>query len=136
MPTTVEERIEAFLNGSPHAVVGASTNRDKYGNKVLRVYQQTKRSVFPINPKADEVEGLKAYPDLVSLPEPVHGISVITPPQVTRQVVEKAAELGIRHIWMQPGAEFDGVEQRAAELDLNVIPGNACILVVLGYTEH
>ena len=136
MPATVEEKIQAFLDGSPHAVVGASTDRDKYGNKVLRVYQQTKRPVYPINPKADEVEGLQAYPDLASLPEAVHGISVITPPQVTAKIAEQAAELGIRNIWMQPGAEFEGAEARGEELGLNIIPGTACILVVLGYTER
>jgi predicted CoA-binding protein len=135
MPASVEERIQAFLKGSPHAVVGASTDRDKYGNKVLRVYQQTHRPVYPVNPKADEVEGLKAYPDLASLPEKVHGISVITPPQVTEQVVEQAAKLGIKHIWMQPGAEFAGAKERGEALGLNIIPGTACILVVLGYTE-
>ncbi|UCD73873.1 MAG: CoA-binding protein [Phycisphaerales bacterium] len=136
MPAALEERIKAFLDGSPHAVVGASTDREKYGNKVLRVYQQNNRQVYPVNPKADEVEGLKAYPDLASLPEKVHGISVITPPQVTEKVVEQAAELGIKNIWMQPGAEFPEAEERGEELGLNIVPGTACALVVLGYTEH
>ena len=52
--------IDAFLSGSPFAVVGASTNRDKYGNKVLRCYQQAGRSVVPVNPRATEIEGLAA----------------------------------------------------------------------------
>jgi predicted CoA-binding protein len=131
----LQDRIDAFLDGSPHAVVGASTDRDKYGNKVLRVYQQTQRAVLPVNPKADEVEGLKAWPDLASLPEMPHGISVITPPAVTEKIVQQAAELGIKHIWMQPGAEFAGAEERGAELGLSIIAGDACILVILGYHE-
>ena len=131
----LQDRIVAFLDGSPHAVVGASTNRDKYGNKVLRVYQQTQRAVFPVNPKAGEVEGLTAWPDLASLPEMPHGISVITPPAVTVKVVQQAAELGIKHIWMQPGAEFAGAEARGEALGLNIIAGDACILVILGYHE-
>ena len=73
-------RIEQFLNGSPHAVVGASRDRSKYGNKVLRAYLQSDRTVYPVNPTAVEVEGLTAYPDLAALPEAVHGVSVITPP--------------------------------------------------------
>jgi predicted CoA-binding protein len=129
------ERIDAFLGGKPHAVVGASTNRDKYGNKVLRVYQQNDRPVYPVNPKADEVEGLRAYPDLASLPERPHGVSIITPPEVSRTILEQAAELGIEHLWMQPGAEFDGAEQRGAELGVNVIADGSCILVILGYHE-
>ncbi|MFK7789564.1 MAG: CoA-binding protein, partial [Phycisphaeraceae bacterium] len=74
-----EGNVDAFLNGEPFAVIGASTNREKYGNKVLRVYQQNNKPVYPINPRAEEIEGLKAYPDLASLPELPHGISIITP---------------------------------------------------------
>jgi predicted CoA-binding protein len=131
----LDQRIKAFLDGSPHAVVGASTNREKYGNKVLRVYQQNDRPVFPVNPRADEVEGLKAYPDLKSLPEKPHGISVITPPDITKSIVEEAAALGIKHVWMQPGAEFENAEQRGEELGVNIIAGDACALVVMGYHE-
>ncbi len=130
------ERIEAFLADGPWAVVGASTDREKYGNKVLRCYVQNgKTPVYPINPKADEVEGLAACADLDSLPEPVRGISIITPPKVTEAVVEKAAELGIRHLWMQPGAESEAAVARCEELGLSVIAGGPCLLVVLGYQE-
>jgi len=128
-------RISAFLDGAPHAVVGASTNRDKYGNKVLRVYRQNDRPVYPINPNADHVEGLLAYPRLAALPEPVHGISVITPPHITETIVQQAAELGIKHVWMQPGAESDEAVRRARDAGINVIAGDACVLVILGYHE-
>jgi predicted CoA-binding protein len=131
----LKQKIETFLSGAPHAVVGASTNRAKYGNKVLRVYIQKKRKVYPVNPKAEQIEGLAAFPDLGSLPEPVHGISVITPPRVTESIVEEAARLGIRNVWMQPGAESEAAVQTAEEAGINVIGGDACILVTLGYRE-
>ncbi|MEM9347467.1 MAG: CoA-binding protein [Planctomycetota bacterium] len=127
--------IDAFLSGGPFAVVGASTNRDKYGNKVLRVYQQNNKAVYPINPRADEIEGLKAYPDLASLPETPHGISIITPPTITEQIVEEAVELGIKHIWMQPGAESVKAVAHACENGVNVVANGSCVLVVLGYRE-
>ncbi len=130
------ERIDDFLSAGPWAVVGASTDRDKYGNKVLRCYvQNDKVPVYPINPKADEVEGLPAFADLDALPEAVRGISIITPPRVTEAVVEKAASLGIRHLWMQPGAESDAAVARAEELGLSLVAGGPCLLVVLGYRE-
>ena len=130
------ERIEDFLAEGPWAVVGASTDREKYGNKVLRCYVQNgKTPVYPINPKADEVEGRPAFADLDSLPEPVRGISIITPPKVTEAVVEKAAALGIRRLWMQPGAESEIAVARCEELGLSVIAGGPCLLVVLGYRE-
>ncbi len=130
-----QEQIDVFLSGSPHAVVGASTNRDKYGNKVLRCYMQHDRHVFPINPRADEIEGLACYPDLASLPEPPHGVSIITPPTITEQIVEQAAALGIQHLWMQPGAESDAAIENAEAHNLNVIARGPCLLVVLGYRE-
>ncbi|MBI4881815.1 MAG: CoA-binding protein [Planctomycetes bacterium] len=129
------QAIEEFLAGEAFAVVGASTNREKYGNKVLRCYAQHGRTVFPINPTASEVEGLKAYKNLASLPAPVHGVSIITPPAVTRQVVEEAREAGIRHIWMQPGAESKEAVARCRELGMNVIGDGSCLLAVLGFRE-
>lgn len=132
---TLDERIDQFLSASPHAVVGASRDRAKYGNKVLRAYQQKGLKVYPINPHAAEIEGSKVYPDLLSLPEPVHGISVITPPEITEQVVEQAAQAGIKHVWMQPGAESPEATGQAHALSMNVIAGEACALVVLGFRE-
>ena len=130
------ERIDAFLASSSFAVVGASTDRSKYGNKVLRCYQQNGRKVFPVNPKAPEVEGLRAYPTLAALPEPVAAISVITPPAATEQVVREAHAASVKHVWMQPGAESDEAIRTAEALGMNVIADGPCLLVVMGYREQ
>jgi predicted CoA-binding protein len=127
--------IDDFLVGRVFAVVGASTDREKYGNKVLRCYLQNDLVAWPVNPRAEEVEGVPCYPDLASLPESVHGVSVITPPAVTVSVVEQAAEAGIKRIWMQPGAESPEAVARAEELGLTVISGGPCLLVALGFRE-
>ena len=132
---TSQERIDQFFAGTPHAVVGASRDRSKYGNKVLRAFLQRGRSVYAVNPNREEVEGLEAFPDLASLPGPVHGIAVITRPEVTESIVEEAAALGIRHIWIQPGAESRKALSRAGELGMNVIAGGPCVLVALRYRE-
>ena len=73
----VQRDIEDYLDRGPYAVVGASTDRSKYGNKVLRAFLQNQREVFAVNPQADEVEGVKSYPDLESLPESGLGIFII-----------------------------------------------------------
>jgi len=135
MSSTVQQRIQSFLEAGPYAVVGASTDREKYGNKVLRCYQQHQMEVFPINPKEAEVEGLKAFPGLTAVPVKPRGVSIITPPAVTERVVREAAALGIRHLWMQPGAESPEAIQAAEALGLEVIAGGPCLLVVLGYHE-
>jgi predicted CoA-binding protein len=130
-----QENIKTFLAGKRFAVVGASQDREKYGNKVLRVYQQNKLDVVPVNPTAAEVEELAAYPDLPSVPGNVDGVSIITPPRVTDQVVKQALALGIKNIWMQPGAESQAAIDLAKHAGANVIAGGPCILVALHYHD-
>ncbi len=110
----MSDTISDFLAGSTYAVVGASNDRWKYGNKVLRCYLQHGRTAIPVNPNASVVEGIVAVPNLASLAEPVHGASIITPPEVTEQIVEEAAKAGITRVWMQPGAESDRAIERPA----------------------
>src|SRR5262245_50727400 len=100
-----QEKIEAFLANKRFAVVGASQDRTKYGNKVLRSYKQNELEAVPINPTAAEVERQHAYPDLASVPGTIDAISIIPPPPVTERVVADAVARGIKHILMQPGAE-------------------------------
>ncbi len=132
---TLEQEIEEFLAGGPYAVVGASRNRQKYGNKVLRCYRQHDLMAYPVNPGESEIEGLTCYPSLSALPVPVDRASIITPPPITERVVEEAAEAGIGHLWMQPGAESAEAVTRVEALGLSVIAGGPCILVTLGYSE-
>ena len=131
-----QNTLEKFFDGKRFAVVGASQDRTKYGNKVLRVYQQNRIDVVPVNPKADEVEGLKAYPDLMSISGPIHGVSIITPPAITERVVQEAIQKGIQHIWMQPGAESDAAVKAAQEAGANVIAGGPCILVAMHFRDE
>ena len=132
---TSDTQIDHFLAQAAFAVVGASRDRSKYGNKVLRCYQQNGRTAYPVNPNADEIEGLACVPDLASLPNQVKAASIITPPKITEKIVEQAAEAGVQHLWMQPGAESKAAVERAAELKLQIIAGGPCILVTLGYHE-
>ena len=131
-----QDKIKKFLSGKRFAVVGASQDREKYGNKVLRVYQQNNLEAVPINPKATEVEGLTAYPDLPSVPGALDGVSIITPPAVTEQAVSQALSLGIKNIWMQPGAESDAAIHLAEHAGANVIARGPCILVALHYHDE
>lgn len=132
---TISEQIEQFLRSPAFAVAGASNNRQKYGNKVLRCYQQNGRRAIPVHPLETEVEGETVVASILDLPEDVESLSLITPPQVTEKLVEQAAEKGIRNIWMQPGAESDKAIDFCAERGINLIADGSCVLVVLGYRE-
>ena len=131
--STVNETIRDFMSEGPYAVVGASSNRDKYGNMVLRAYQQKGLEVYPINPRADFIEGIKAYPSLAAVPVKVRGVSNITPPKITEQAVEEAAAARAEFVWMQPGAESPEAIRKAESLGLKVIAGGPCYLVLAGY---
>jgi uncharacterized protein len=130
------EQFDRFFESGVFAVVGASANRFKYGNKVLRVYQQHGMRVIPVNPREKEIEGLPCVASIQDLPAEVKSISVITPPEVTEQVVEMAVAKGITSIWMQPGAESSTAVDACLKNNINVIADGSCILVKLGYSEH
>jgi predicted CoA-binding protein len=132
----IQNQIEQFLDSASFGVVGASTNRDKYGNKVVRVYQQSNRDVIPVNPRAEIIEGESCVAAVADLPESVDSISVITPPKITEQVVEQAIAKGIKNIWMQPGAESAAAIDNGLKNGLNIIADGSCILVVLGFHDH
>jgi predicted CoA-binding protein len=131
----ISERIAQFLSAEGFAVAGASTNRDKYGNKVLRCYMQHGRHVVPVNPHASTVEGLASVASVSDLPGNIKSLSVITPPKITEQVVVAAIAKGIANIWMQPGAQSDEAIRRCEEAGINLIADGSCLLVVLGYHE-
>ncbi len=131
----ITERIRKFLSAEAFAVAGASTNRDKYGNKVLRCYMQHGKQVVPVNPHASAVEGLPSVATVSDLPENIQSLSIITPPDITEQVVEEAIAKGIKNIWMQPGAQSNKAIQRCEEAGINLIADGSCLLVVLGYHE-
>lgn len=128
-------KIEEFLAAGPWAVVGTSNRREKFGNKVLRTYLQRGLEVFPVHPSEKTIEGVPTVPDIASLPDGVRGLSMITPPAVTEKLVPEAAAKGIRHLWMQPGAESATAIRDAEALGLSVIAGGPCLLVQLGFRE-
>lgn len=128
--------IEEFLQSPEFAVIGASSNRNKYGNKVLRCYIQHQMKVYPVHPSEDEVEGLTVFSSVMELPNEVKSISIITPPQITEEVVNEAIKRGIQNIWMQPGAESQQAIQNCIDHQINVIAKGPCILVVLGFHEE
>jgi len=131
----IEQKIERFLTSATYAVVGASSQRQKYGNKVLRCYQQNKLPVIPVNPNSNEIEGEACVSSVSELPAEVKSISIITPPEVTETVVKLAIDKGIENVWMQPGAESPAAVKLAEDAGIEVIADGSCLLVVMRYHE-
>lgn len=131
-----KETIDLFFTSPVFGVVGASADRSKYGNKVLRCYLQNDKRAVPVNPRESVVEGVEAVASVADLPDEVKSISVITPPQITERVVSEAIARGIRSVWMQPGAESPAAVKLCKDAGINVIADGSCVLVVLGYRDH
>jgi uncharacterized protein len=121
--------ISALLEGDPViAVVGANDNPAKYGSVIYRDLKAKGYRVYAVNPNRDTVDGDRAYPDLADLPDTPDIIDIVVPPRQTVRVLDRAAELGLNNIWVQPGAEDQAVMDRLAEGGFNYL-ANACIMV-------
>ena len=116
------------------AVIGASANRAKFGNKALRAFERHGDRVIPINPNEREVEGHKAFASVLDVPEPIDMATVYVQPDVGLRVMDDLAKKGIAEVWLNPGADDDAVVARARELGLNAIV--ACSIIGIGDSPY
>ena len=116
------------------AVIGASNDRRKFGNRALRAYQQQGHTVVPINPHESEVEGLKAYASILDVPGPIDMASFYVQPEIGEQVIADVARKGVREVWLNPGADGDEVIARAKALGIQPIV--ACSIVAIGQNPY
>ncbi len=116
------------------AVIGASSNRSKFGNRAVRAFQQQGYTVVPINPHETEVEGLKSYATVLDYPGAIDMASIYLPPEIGEQVIGEIAQKGIAEVWLNPGAESDELIARAKALHLQPIV--ACSIVAIGENPY
>lgn len=124
----MRDLIEQAVAERTWAVVGASNDRNKYGNKIYRDLRAAGYKVYPVHPTETTVEGDTAYASVKDLPETPAVVDVVVPSWVGQHVARDAAEAGIPYFWLQPGAESDELIENAGKLGLKVIH-NACAMV-------
>lgn len=112
------------------AIIGASRDRSKFGNKAVRAYAQQGYQVFPVNLKDDEIEGLPVFKTILAIPVRPQIISVYVPPAALLKILPDIAKRGCDELWLNPGTESDEVLAEAERLGLNVIQD--CSIVSLG----
>ena len=112
------------------AVIGASRNRDKFGNKALRAFAKRGYTVIPIHPREREVEGLQAYRSVLDVPGAIDLATLYVPPSVGVRVMDEIAEKGIADVWLNPGADAPEVVKRARELGLRTT--QLCSILTIG----
>jgi len=116
------------------AIVGASGNRDKFGNKALRAFRAEGYTVLAINPNEAEVEGIRTYPSVLDVPHPIDMATVYVPPEVGQGLLAEFEKKQIPEIWLNPGAESDELLAEARQRKLNVIA--ACSIVGIGRSPY
>jgi predicted CoA-binding protein len=109
------------------AIIGASNNPSKYGNRAVRTYQGLGWTVYPIHPTETKIEGLTVYAHVADLPGPVDRASLYLPPTLGIAVLDEIAAKGATEVWVNPGAGSPELLAKALALGLNVI--EACSIV-------
>jgi hypothetical protein len=112
------------------AVVGASRDRQRFGNKALRAFQAEGHTVIPINPNESEVEGIAAYGSVLDVPGVIDMATVYVQPDVALRLLDEFERKRIPEIWINPGAESEELLSEARRRKLNVIA--ACSIVGIG----
>jgi len=112
------------------AVIGASNDRAKFGNKAVRAFVQTGYEVFPVNPHETKIEGLPAFKSVTDLPVRPEMVTVYVPPDVLLGILPEIATKGCDELWLNPGADSEEVLAEAERLGLNTI--RACSILGIG----
>ena len=125
---TSREAVQEFISQRTLALVGVSRGGKKFGNSVLKELTAKGYTVFPVHPSADAIAGVRCWPSLRTLPEPVGGVVIVVPPAETEKVVRDAVAAGIRRIWIQQGAQSEAAVRFCADNKLPAVT-KQCILM-------
>ncbi len=105
------------------AVIGASQDRAKFGNKCVRAYAAEGWEVYPVNLTADRVEGLEAFASIEAVPGELQRISIYLPPEVTAGVIPEITDKGAWEVWFNPGSADPAILAKARDHGLEVRDG-------------
>jgi predicted CoA-binding protein len=127
---TVDGKLRSVNSFKTVAIIGASSNRGKFGNKALRAFANKGYTVFPINPAEVEVEGHKAYRSVLDVPGTVDLATIYVPGRVGTLVLDEIAKKGIPEVWLNPGADDPAVVEKARSLGLETV--RHCSIIAIG----
>ena len=116
------------------AVIGASRDRRKFGNRAVRAFCRQGYTVVPINPHETVVEGLKTYGSVLDVPGPIDMATMYVPPEVGERIIDEIARKQIPEVWLNPGSESDALVARAQALHIR--PTVACSIVGIGESPY
>lgn len=116
--------------GKTIAIIGASKNPEKFGNKAVKAYKKMGYKVFPVNPREEEIEGFKVYKSILDINENIDKVSIYLPPKLVLDVLEEIAKKGIKEVFLNPGTESEEAFEKAEELGLELVV--SCSILAVG----
>ncbi len=127
---SMEKTIANMFEKKSWAVVGATQNPSKFGNKIFKKLQRNGYDVTPINPVYDNVEGVKTFESLSAMSEKPECVNVVVSPERAMKALEEAIDLGVKYVWFQPGAFDEKIIEKAESAGVEIVY-HACVLVEL-----
>ena len=116
------------------AVIGASSDHRKFGNRAVRAFRRQGYTVLPINPNETQIEGLRTYASVLDVPGPIDMATFYVPPDIGEKVMPEVAQKKIPEVWLNPGSESDGLIRLARSL--SVEPILACSIIGIGENPY
>ena len=124
----MQDIIREFMAQKRFAIVGATSNTEKYGNQIFKNLKSRGYEVYPVNPKLKELDGVKCYSSLVDIPVKVDVVDFVVPPEVTELTLQECKQLGLERIWLQPGSESEAAIASCHENNLKVVH-DVCVML-------
>ena len=111
-----------------YAIIGASSNLEKYGYKVLKDLHDAGYKVIPVNPKGGEILGLSVRVSLEKISETIDVVVFITQPKIVEKILPKVHKMGIKKVWFQPGSESEESINFCEQNKIEYI-AHACVMI-------
>ncbi len=122
--------IKDFINKAyKYALVGATTNKEKYGYLVLKDLVGAGFNIVGVNPKYQEISGIKIYSSLKDVRQKPDVVIFVVPPEEGLKILDEVVEVGITKVWFQPGAESEKIRQKAKQLGIKIMADGSCIML-------
>lgn len=117
---------DILISANTVASVGLSSNDEKESYWIVFFLKDMGYRMIPVNPKATEIFGEKAYPSLLDIPDKVDVVQIFRKPEDVPPIVEEAIKIGAKVVWMQEGIVNEEAARMAREAGLQVVM-NACM---------
>jgi len=125
-----DELKEIMIGKKTWAVIGASHHKKNFGYKIYKTLKRFGYDVYPVNPGCETIDGDKVYPSIGALPIVPECVDMVVKPEIGIRLLDSIKEVGISHIWFQPGTMDEAIIKKMKELELEAVT-EGCVMAEL-----